>query len=486
MKILILQLARLGDIYLSRPAIQALKRANPQAQITLLTRPKFRAAASGLEAVHEIIELPTHDLFAPLVQDIMDVPAAHARLSEFIRELKTKNFDQIINLSFSPASSHLAHLLEPDGEKVRGYTRTPDGFLSIPDDMSAYFYAQVGPGKPNRYHLAEIFGTLCGVDLTEADWHAGKMENYVAPMKSPFIVCHIGASEEQKALSAEKWISTFGHFRSLNATPIVLIGSEAESAIADTIMSSSPTNSIVNLVGKTTLPQTMALLRQSVMLVGADSAPMHMASLTKTRCLNLSVGRVNFWETGPRAMGSWVLRANSEGDLPSDRVSRAMAAMVEKLRPELGIITVQEGAPSYSGLFPKEAEFHWKLTQAVYQGSDFPHPINDGFWQAHEQLVQINHFIMEQLQALQDGARLEEKAGFIDRGEEVIAAVAKLVPAWGPVIRWYQTEKIRIGPGNAQQVLNRTCEIQLLLQQVLDLYSEMKSIQAPGVESEAP
>jgi hypothetical protein len=305
-------------------------------------------------------------------------------------------------------------------------------------------------------------------------------------VKGPFVVCHIGASEAQKAISAEKWVSTFGHFRSMNATPIVLVGSEDDKAIAEKIMSSSPTNSIINLVGKTTLPQTMALLRQAALLVGADSAPMHMASLTKTRCLNLSIGRVNFWETGPRAMGSWVLRANSENDLPSDRVSRAMAAMVEKLRPELGIITVQEGAPSYSGLFPKEAEFHWKLTQAVYQGSEFPHPIAENFWAAHEQLLQINHFIMEQLQALQDGARLEEKAGFIDRGEEVIGAVAKLVPAWGPVIRWYQTEKIRIGPGNAKQVLNRTCEIQLLLQQVLDLYSEMKSIQAPRVESEAP
>ena len=51
MKILIIQLARLGDIYQSWPTLKAVKRANPGAEIHFLTRSKFAAAAPGPELV---------------------------------------------------------------------------------------------------------------------------------------------------------------------------------------------------------------------------------------------------------------------------------------------------------------------------------------------------------------------------------------------------------------------------------------------------
>jgi ADP-heptose:LPS heptosyltransferase len=485
MKILVLQLARLGDIYLSWPALNALKRNNPQAEIVLLTRAKFAAAAKGLTAVSEVIEMPTKDILAPLIQDTMDIPESHRQLSAFVESLRARNFDRVINLSFSPASAYLTHLLQPDSSKVCGYSRTEDGFLAIPDDMSAYFYAQVGPGKPNRFHLAEIFGTLCGVDLVESDWKVSTLPNVSIPVSGPYVALHIGASEAQKSISPEKWISILSHFRTLNSTPVVLIGSAFETPTAEKILSATPTGQVISLVGATTLSETMAVVQKAALLVGPDSAPMHMASLTGTRCLNLSLGRVNFWETGPRASGSWIVRASKEVDLASDRISRAMAAMLEKLRPEIGIIQVQQGTPSYSGLFPKEAEFHWKLTQAIYQGTPFPEPVSNTFWEAHTQLCEINAFLIEQLTALENGASLEQKAAFIDRGEEVIEAIAKLVPSWGPAIRWYQTEKVRIGPGEPAHVLKRTLEIQKLFQQVLDLYSDLKEVPA-SAEREAP
>lgn len=485
MKILILQLARLGDIYLSWPGLRALKRAEPGCRIEMLTRPKFADAARGLEAVDEIIELPTKALFEPLVRDSMDVVEAHSLLTSFVRDLKGRGYDRIINLSFSPASSYLTHLLERDSGKVRGYTRSDDGFLAIPDDMSAYFYAQVGPNRPNRFHLAEIFGTLCGVDLTEADWAPPALPRYEVPVSGAFVVLHVGASETQKSVSPAKWVSVLSQFRALTSVPVVLIGSEADRAAAGTIMASSPSGSVVDLTGRTTLAETMSVISQARVLVGADSAPMHMASLTGTRCLNLSLGRVNFWETGPRAGGSWIIRASGEADLPSDKFARAMKAILDREKPELGVIQTQPGTPSYAGLFPREAEFHWKLVQAVYQGTPFPEPVTAGFQEAHAQLLDINAFILEQLESLKSGARLEEKAPFIDRGEEVIEAIAKLVPAWGPVIRWYQTEKIRIGPETPERVLDRTLEIQNLLQQVLELYADMKTQEA-STESEAP
>ncbi|MFN7729681.1 MAG: glycosyltransferase family 9 protein [Bdellovibrio sp.] len=492
MKILILQLARLGDIYLSWPAIRALKKQHPTAKITLLTREKFVQAATGLDAIDDIVTLPLKAVLAPLVQDNMDPGLSHATLKKFIQELRLRGFDQVINLSFSPVSSYIAHLVQADPSKVVGYSRTDDGFLSIPDDMSAYFYAQVGPGRANRFHLAEIFGTLCSADLTDADWAAPEIAKFDTKIQGPFVACHVGASEGHKTLSPEKWISIISHFKTLPAktTAVALIGAEGERTIAETILSSVSGIEIHDFVGRTSVTETFSIVAQAALLVGPDSAPMHMASLSGTKCFNISVGRVNFWETGPRSKGSVVLRAANETDVASDRVARTMKAMLEGQKIEIGLSQVQAGTPSYVGLFPKEAEFHWKLVQAVYQGDPFPEPVSANFWEAHKQLFEVNQFLIDQMTHLQNGATIEEKAELINRGEEVLAAIGKLVPSWGPVIRWYQTEKIRIPPGDTTKVLARTIEIQNLFHQVLLVYADMQEVlvnaNASKVESEGP
>ena len=104
MKILIIQLARLGDIYLSWPALRALKRAHPHAEIHVLTRPKFSAALEGLEVVDKIVQLPSRDILAPLVHLNMNVLGSFTKMSEFVTKLTEESYDQIVNFTFSPFS----------------------------------------------------------------------------------------------------------------------------------------------------------------------------------------------------------------------------------------------------------------------------------------------------------------------------------------------------------------------------------------------
>lgn len=485
MRILIVQLARLGDIYQGWPTIRALKRQHPESQITLLTRNTFEAASRGLPELDKVIVLSTKDVMAPLVSDQADIVAAFGKLKEFVEGLKAENYDLILNFSFSPASSWLCRVLDPGANKTRGYTRTSDGYLAIPDDMSAYFYAQVGPGKPNRFHLAEIFGTLAGVDLEPSDW-AGPvgLDAFQMPRSGPYLAIHIGASENHKSLSASKWASIINHYKKTSVLPVALIGGTGEKAIADSIMGSVSGDQVMNLVGLTTLTESFQVIAGATILVGCDSAPMHMASLTGTRCLNLSLGRTNFWETGPRSKGSWILRGATEEDMASDRIATLINLMLEKGRAPVGIIQTQEGTPSYSGLFPKDVEFQWKFTQAIYQGTPFPEPVSDGFWQALDQLTEVNQFLIEQLEAIRGGAALESLAALMDRGEEVIGAIARIVPAWAPAIAWYQTEKLRIGPGDQGVVLDRTIEIQGLMAKLLEVYQDMKAVhQEPTAEA---
>jgi hypothetical protein len=61
-------------------------------------------------------------------------------------------------------------------------------------------------------------------------------------------------------------------------------------------------------VGKTSVPELVALLQQCQLMVTNDTGPMHMAVGVNTPVMNVSVGHVDFWETGPFGPGHWVVQ----------------------------------------------------------------------------------------------------------------------------------------------------------------------------------
>jgi ADP-heptose:LPS heptosyltransferase len=480
-KILVLELARLGDIFQSWPALRALKRLHPQAQIEVLSRGRFQAALEGLEVVSKIRLLPTQEIMSPLFETQLDVKTAHARMSAFVQELKDEKYDWILNFSFSPFSSYLTRCLAHEHTKVCGYSRTTDGFLAIPDDMSAYFYAQVGVNRPNRFHLADIFGTMVAADLIEEDWRGPK--GLIANPQAPDVLVHIGASEQKKQISPIKWATILNQFMKLKDVRIGLIGAAGEVEIANQILSSVSSEKILNFVGETNLSQLFALIKGAKLVVGADSAPMHMASLTRTPCVNLSLAAVNFWETGPRAPGSYILRGQDETELASDKVAMVMKRALMGEKQDLSVIAVQNGSPSYWALQPKDADFQWNFIRAIYMGEDFPSNEAPLFRDGIIKLVDINLLMIDQMEQIKKGVDLRKVASIIDRGEEIIETIGKLVPALSPLIRWYQTEKVRIGPDTQEKLLERSLNVQNLLQKVLQLYLDSYGLSPAEVQS---
>jgi len=473
MKILVLQLARLGDVYLSWPAIRALRRTYPMAEIHLLTRPRFAAAAEGLTAVQKVIHLPTSEILAPLAQEDIQVNTAFAALSNFVDQLANENYDWVVNFSFSPFSSYLTHAVAGSQAKVFGYTRHQDGFLAIPDDVSAYFYAQVGQDRPNRFHLVEMFTSQVGLDLVPEDWRGPSP--FPATQKilpAEYIVVHIGASDLGKALPPEQWVQIIQNLRANNPIAIVLVGSPDEEPIAQKMVEALGDRDIVNCVGKTQLNELFPILKSSRLLVGCDSAPIHMATYTNTPVVNLSYGNVNFWETGPRSLESVVLRIKTEADVDAIRIADVIHRAIAGQKQELGITHVTAGTPSYWCFNSKESDFDWFFARALYMGEDFPTCEDPNFASALKQMRDINSLMVQQIQVVEKTGDVSRAAPFIERGEEIIETIAKLVPALQILVRWYQTEKIRIPPGEMMQVLHRTLEIHLLLQKVLDLYEQ--------------
>lgn len=483
MKVLAIQLARLGDIYQSWPGLRALKRMLPDAEIHALARPRFKGAFEGLEAVSKVKVFPSNDILSAYGNG--DVPAsaadgeiltprdqlALAKIEDVVRDLEDENYDWIINLSFSPLSADLTAMLSGPDTKVSGYTRFDDGYLNLPDAMSAYFFAQVGHDRGNRFHLCEIFGTLCETDLTAEDWRKPALPAVERDLPADYVAVHVGGSEDHKSISVSKWISILKHLRGLQPFTFVLIGGREDADKGLQLQSVAPDGEVINLAGELSLLETMSVIANARCLIGPDSAPIHMASLTGTPTLNLSVGRVNHYETGPRAAGSVVLKAAAEDELMSNVIGDRFIEMVHGLRYPLGTIEVKPGTPSYTGATTREDNFTWDFIQAIYMGTQFPAPLEPIFNEGMKQLADVNAFMLDQLGGVRTVGDLQNRNALLQRGEEVIETIAKLVPALAPLVRWYQTEKVRIGPQPLDRVLARNIEIQRLLQGVIEIYN---------------
>ncbi|MBX3021095.1 MAG: glycosyltransferase family 9 protein [Bdellovibrionales bacterium] len=442
MRILVLQLARFGDIYQTWPCLRALQRHHPGAEIHVLVRARFRAALTGLSFV-QVHELPTAEILAPIFENADDT-AALARLTAFTEALPC--FDRIINLSYSPFSSYLTDTLSGENTQVRGYTRHSDGFFAIPDDTSAYFYAQVGIGRANRYHLTEVFAAVAEVELQDSDFAPAAS----AP-RGDSILIHLGASQVEKSYPAELWIEALRNLRSEFEGQITLIGSQDEVGLATTVTQSLP--ELNNQVGKTQLDDVMKQLSCARLLIGADSAPVHMAALTGTPVLNLSCSTVNFYETGPLTAGSRILYAPQMSEIPAARVSEEIRAMLCGQGPQ-GPCYVRETRSQAPRAHAIESDdFAWDLIQALYTGTPYPKAVSGADRLAFQRLFELAELALQHIANWDVSGAGPQVLSTVD---QMLSEIPRLCPNVEPVVQWFQTQRLRLGPDVAEATLVAT------------------------------
>lgn len=470
MKILVLQLARLGDIYMTWPVLRGLRRQHPNAEIHFMTRPRFEAAVEGLTAFDKHIALPTRELLEPIVQEDGEVTDALARTTEFTQQLHQEKYDWILNLTFSPLSSFLTHAISHPETRVSGYTRFADGSFSAGCDWGHYFYGQVGLDRSSRIHVSDLFGAMAEVQFTESDWSAPEFQDQSAiHLPESYAVIHVGASDPKKVLPASIFNRALKYLAQKQPhLSFVLIGANNETAIGAEIAANLPITQVRNLVGKTSLRDIFAILEDAEIFVGCDSGPIHMAALMETPTLNISVGDVNFWETGPKASLSFILRASAADQIAPDRLGEVVHQLLQGRIPA-ELVTRCGGLVSYQKNESTADRFQWDLIQAIYMAEPYPIADRMEILQGAMKLEEINRFAMEQLRLIPEKG-LDRVAPFLARAEEVIQTISRFVPELSPLTRWYQAEKIRIGPNSSEDVLAATLQVHELFAQHLRVY----------------
>lgn len=447
MKILVIQLTRAGDILCTLPILEGLKNRYPEAEIHFLVRKKFSEAITTFASIDKLWLLDSQNLFEGVILANKPYTESLNRLAAICDELKSYNFDKIINLTFSPSSSFITHLVSGEATEVSGYTRTSDFYLFIPDKPSQYFRSQVGVEKNNRLHILDLFSWISNVEL----------KSFQKNSEGLGVVCHLGASDPNKTWPLHSWTSLLRKLTEKFDVPFYLVGASSEFEAAENLKVQVGSQRLSNLVGRTSLRELQDLLSTSQLFIGADSGPLHCASLAGCPALNLSVGPVRFWETGPIIPSSTVLVSRDPGYLTSDIVFQHAVALLSHSEKPAGYFEVEDRAGvRYTGKSQSWPD-SWALVSWLY--FDGPQPFCGGdAKKAIEQLAELAELGLTQTEIFFKNPTRNEVVQILDRIDDLIRIIGQNMKGVQPLVDAFLTRKENIPPGPRSKIFEMTCE----------------------------
>lgn len=319
-QVLILNMTRMGDLVQMGTLLARLQEEWPGVAIDLVVDRQFAPVASLLTGLRDIIAYDFHALIDDSRAAVKSVTALYHDVAAWARPLVDRRYDRIINLTFNRPSALLSSYI--GAADIRGARSAWDGQSVIDNHWMAYFTDMHHFRAMNRFNLVDIYalgGSRAGsfaplsVRVTTAaqEWARRFLaESPDSPRE--WIAVQAGASDVMKAWRPEYFGRTLAHVSSQWDGGIILIGAPAEQdTIAEVVRVYRDAGGrcpLLNAAGHTTLEQLAGLLAECRLLLTNDTGPMHLAVGVRIPVIDLSVGHVDFRETGPYGPGHWVVQ----------------------------------------------------------------------------------------------------------------------------------------------------------------------------------
>jgi lipopolysaccharide heptosyltransferase II len=312
-RILVIRLDLIGDLVLSMTVVRALKRSYPEAEIDLLALP-----ASAKVVMHdpELTEIITYD------PNVWRRPKALIQAKNWRdvyklrRHLRMRHYDIVVSV-FGAWAGVIAVL---SGAKRRvGFGRESyPGFMT--DNVPGRHWS---PG--DRKHevdycleLAKSSGAITSpadrTPLLYVDPQARQqleqllIQEGVKPEK-PLIACHVSSNNGQsKRWPIPYWATLIDKLIREQDAQVILTGAPTDLSLIESVLRNMQEQAI-NLAGKTSLPQLVALLQRADLVISGDSGPMHIAAAVGTPLIAIH-GPTDPALSGPVSPTATILRSD--------------------------------------------------------------------------------------------------------------------------------------------------------------------------------
>ncbi len=277
--ILIIKMRYIGDTVLVTPLLRALKQAMPRTTLHLLVN---RQTVDIVKGDPDIGSLVAFDYDRAK----RDVPY----FFKFLLRIRRLGCDMVMDLTRNDRSALFTFI---SGAAVRiGYEGT--SFLQ----QKAYTHRL--PYRFGRIHTVDHhldMATALGLPATDVHPHLPVSEpdtRLIRQMlaangiqsKRPIVLIHPGARRWYKSWPMERFSRTADTLMTRYPVQVVLSGGQEDRETCK-IIASRMKERVIDLCGKVSLVLLTALIRESILLIGNDSAPIHIATAVNTPVIAL-------------------------------------------------------------------------------------------------------------------------------------------------------------------------------------------------------
>lgn len=312
--ILLIQLGRLGDLVQTLPLVQALKAGHPQVRVTLMCLADFRAILEDFRGVDRVIPVRIQDTDA-LVEPERRAAFPQAPPFDAFPEL-AEEYDLAVTLNPDQGSAVIL-------EKVKAGTKsgrvaTERGELRLLGPWAKYLFAMVSHRRQNLFNIVDIHKGMAGIAPSALSpclrVPAARGEAARAVLRAegwrgerPLVALQAGSSDPHRAWDLENFAALAGRLLDDGAT-VVLLGDSRETGMAEGIRAKVG-RPLLDMVGKTRLPDLPALLAMCDLLVSNDTGTVHVAAAVGLPTLTLMFATAYYTESAPYGAGHAVLQA---------------------------------------------------------------------------------------------------------------------------------------------------------------------------------
>ncbi len=281
-RILIVRPSALGDVCRSVPVLATLRRAFPGATIDWVVQAEFVPAIAAHPALDEAVGFP-RERFARWWHS----PAVGREMAGWFTGLRRRRYDLVFDFQGLGRSGLITWATgAPRRVGHRGAR-----------ELAWLGYTVRHPSPPRAHTVRRMMSLLEAEGLeptydmrlyvSEADknWWRARHSRLISGRE--YVVVAPTSRWPSKRWPQPSWSSLIGPLIERGFGAVVMVGSPAERPQVDAIARGRDAGDLIDLVGATTVGQTMAVVAAAGLVIANDSAPLHMAVGFDRRCIGL-------------------------------------------------------------------------------------------------------------------------------------------------------------------------------------------------------
>ncbi len=300
--VLLINMARLGDIIQSFPALERIKDSRQDVRITCMVNSRFAQGCDLISQIDNVLVVDFKKIRDNYFSEPHGLEYTYEYLYYFFKELNRSQTDSVINITPHYIGLYSAYLA---GDR--------QGLKSSVTDWMRYYIAATRSWKMLPMHLSDLFSLIAGhapypvktgLHISDAAqrWADGFYRTSKIAPDDTVIGIHAGASTRDKTWPEENFITLIQALAEKTDARILLVGSGDAGRLANECSDYS-NRRVVNATNRTDIMQLAALVNRMSVLITNDSGPMHIAAYCGTRVISIHTGKEKLFSTGPYGTG---------------------------------------------------------------------------------------------------------------------------------------------------------------------------------------